>query len=80
MKFGDDSVVVKIEGRGTILFVDKGGKHRKLTNVYFISRLKANLVSLGQLDEAGSATFPSSANYSRFAMIDDGCSRKFGAW
>ena len=39
--------------RGTILFVGKGGEHRKLTGVYFISRLKANLVSLGQLDEAG---------------------------
>ena len=52
VKFGDGSVV-KIEGRGTILFVSKGGEHRKLTDVYFIPRLKANLVSLGQLDETG---------------------------
>ena len=52
VKFGDGSIV-KIEGRDTILFVRKGGEHRKLTGVYFISRIKANLVSLGQLDEAG---------------------------
>ena len=38
--FGDGSIV-EIEGRGTILFVDKGGKHHKLTGVYFIPRLKA---------------------------------------
>ena len=50
VKFGDGSII-EIEGRGTILFVGKGGEHRKLTGVYFISRLKANLVSLGQLDE-----------------------------
>ena len=52
MKFGDGSVV-EIERRGTILFVGKGGEHHKLTDVYFIPRLKANLVSLGQLGEAG---------------------------
>ena len=40
-------------GDGSILFVSKGGEHRKLTYVYFIPRLKANLVSLGQLDETG---------------------------
>ena len=51
VKFGDGSVV-KIEGRDTILFVGKGGKHHKLTGIYFIPRLKANIVSLGQLDEA----------------------------
>ena len=50
VKFGNGSVV-EIEGRGTILFADKVGEHRKLTNVYFIPRLKANLMSLGQLDE-----------------------------
>ena len=50
--FGD-SFVVKIEGHDTILFIDKGGEHRKLTDIYFIPRLKANLVSLDQLDEVG---------------------------
>ena len=52
MKFGDGSII-KIKGRGTILFVSKGGEHHKLTGVYFILRLKTKLVSLGQLDEAG---------------------------
>ena len=51
VKFGDSSII-KIEGCDTILFVGNGGEHHKLTNVYFILRLKANLVSLGQLDEA----------------------------
>ena len=51
VKFGDGSVV-EIEGHGTILFVGKGGNHHKLTGVYFIPRLKANIVSLGQLDKA----------------------------
>ena len=52
VKFGDGSIV-EIEGRDTILFIGKGGKHHKLTDVYFILRLKANIVSLGQLDKAG---------------------------
>ena len=52
VKFSDGSVV-EIEGHDTILFVDKGGKHHKLTGVYFIPRLKANIVSLGQLVKAG---------------------------
>ena len=56
VKFGDGSVV-EIKGRDTILLVDKGGDHRKLTNVYFIARLKANLVSLDQLDEASCYIF-----------------------
>ena len=46
VKFGDGSVV-EIKGHGTILFVSKGGNHHKLTGVYFILRLKANIVSLG---------------------------------
>ncbi|XP_022983366.1 uncharacterized protein LOC111481973 [Cucurbita maxima] len=52
VKFGDGSVV-EIEGHDTILFVHKGGKHHKLTGAYFIPRLKANIVSLGQLDKVG---------------------------
>ena len=52
VKFGDGSVV-EIEGRDTILFVGKGDKHHKLTGVCFIPRLKANIVSLGQLNEVG---------------------------
>ena len=56
VKFGNGSVN-EIEWRDTILFVGKGDEHRKLTNAYFISRLKANLVSLGQLGEVGCYIF-----------------------
>jgi hypothetical protein len=52
VKFGDGSVI-EIEGRDTILFVDKGREHWQLTSVYFIQCLKANIVSLGQLEEGG---------------------------
>jgi hypothetical protein len=52
VKFGDGSVV-DIEGRGTILFMGNGGEHHGLSSVYLIPRLKANIMSLGQLDEGG---------------------------
>jgi len=50
--FGDGSVV-EIEGRGSIVFVCKNGEHRALTGVYYIPKLKANIISLGQLEETG---------------------------
>jgi hypothetical protein len=52
VRFGDGSVV-KIEGRGTVLFSCKNGDHRQLNGVYFIPRLDTNLISVGQLDEEG---------------------------
>jgi transposase InsO family protein len=52
VRFGDGSIV-RIEGCGTILFACKNGEHRPLTNAYYISRLTANIVSCGQLDEDG---------------------------
>ncbi|WVZ61106.1 hypothetical protein U9M48_011028 [Paspalum notatum var. saurae] len=51
VRFGDDSVV-EIEGRGTVLFSCKNGEHRSFTGVYYIPQLTANIVSLGQLEEA----------------------------
>ena len=50
--FGD-GFVVKIKGRGTILFACKNGEHHTLANAYFIPRLTTNIISVGQLDEAG---------------------------
>jgi hypothetical protein len=50
--FGDGSVI-RIEGRGTILFSCKNGEHRSLGNIYFIPRLTTNIISVGQLDEVG---------------------------
>jgi hypothetical protein len=52
VRFGDGSVT-NIEGRGTILIKCKTGGHKALTGVYYIPRLKANIVSLGQMEEAG---------------------------
>jgi transposase InsO family protein len=51
VRFGDDSMA-EIEGRGTVLFKCKNGEHRSFTAVYYIPRLTANIVSLGQLEEA----------------------------
>ncbi|CAO2173598.1 unnamed protein product [Urochloa humidicola] len=48
----EDGSVVRIEGRGSILFEAKSGEHQRLAEVYYIPRLTANIVSLGQLDEA----------------------------
>jgi hypothetical protein len=52
VRFGDGSVV-KIEGRGVVLFSCKNGEHRRLNVVYYIPRLDTNLISVGQLDEEG---------------------------
>jgi hypothetical protein len=52
LKFGDGSVVT-IAGCSTILFTYKNGEHRRLTGVYFIPRLTANLISVGQLNKNG---------------------------
>jgi hypothetical protein len=51
-RFGDDSVA-EIEERGSVVFICKNGEHRSFAGVYFIPRLMANIVSVGQLDEAG---------------------------
>jgi hypothetical protein len=52
VKLGDDTSV-EIEGRSTILFTCRNGEHLALEQVYFIPRLRSNIVSLGQLDEVG---------------------------
>jgi hypothetical protein len=52
VKFGDGSIT-NIEGQGTIILTCKNGEHRALTGVYYIPRLKASILSIGQLDETG---------------------------
>jgi hypothetical protein len=47
------SEMVQIEGMGTILFQCKNGEHHAFADVYFISNLTTNIVSVGQLDEGG---------------------------
>jgi hypothetical protein len=50
--FGDDSAL-RIEGRGTVVFMCKNGESRSFDGVYFIPHLTTNIVSVGQLDEIG---------------------------
>lgn len=52
VRFGDGSVVA-IRGRGSVVFRCQGGEQRALTGVFFIPSLRTNIVSVGQLDEAG---------------------------
>ncbi|GJS54680.1 zinc finger, CCHC-type containing protein [Tanacetum coccineum] len=52
VKFGDGSKV-EIKGKGTIIFECRNGEQRKLQDVYYIPRLCSNIISLGQLAEAG---------------------------
>jgi hypothetical protein len=52
VNFGDGSLV-QIEGMGTVLFSGKNGEHRAFLGVYYIPRLNANIISMGQLDKIG---------------------------
>jgi hypothetical protein len=52
VKFGDASTV-EIKGRGSVIFDTSSGEHKVLTEVYFIPKLRSNIISLGQLDEIG---------------------------
>lgn len=51
VKFGDGSTI-KIEGKGSIVFDCKNGE-RVFNDVYYIPKLRSNILSLGQLTEAG---------------------------
>ncbi|XP_020193459.1 uncharacterized protein [Aegilops tauschii subsp. strangulata] len=55
VRLGDGNDV-QIEGRGTILFECRNGEHLTLSEVYFIPRLRSNIISLGQMDELGCET------------------------
>ena len=46
--FGDASKI-QIKGKGKILIRLKKGKHQFISNVYFISNMKNDILSLGQL-------------------------------
>lgn len=52
VRFGDDSRI-DIKGKGSILFVSKGGERKILADVYYIPDLKSNIISLGQATESG---------------------------
>jgi hypothetical protein len=52
VRFGDGSTV-EIQGKGSILFQGNSGDQWLLDDVYYIPKLRSNLVSLGQLTEVG---------------------------
>jgi len=52
VRFGDGSAV-EIQGKGSTLFQGISGDQWILFDVYYIPKLRSNLVSLGQLTEIG---------------------------
>jgi hypothetical protein len=52
VRFGDGSLV-EIKGMGSVLLQTRNKGHKVLTSVYFIPKLKSNIVSLGQFEEGG---------------------------
>jgi hypothetical protein len=62
VRFGDGRTV-GIEGRATVLFELKDGGHKVLSDVYYIPRLKSNIISLGQLAERGCEIVPRTSSY-----------------
>jgi hypothetical protein len=52
VRFGDGTTV-EIQGIGAVALIGKQEEHRVLIEVYFIPSLKCNIVSVGQLEEAG---------------------------
>jgi hypothetical protein len=52
VRFGDGSSV-KIHGIGSMVKEGRHNEHKVLSGVYYIPKLKSNIVSLGQLEEAG---------------------------
>lgn len=52
VKFGDGSDV-EIRGLGSMVIQGRQQQHKVLTDIYYIPKLKSNIVSLGQLEEKG---------------------------
>ena len=52
VKFGDDSRI-DITSRGSINFVTKNGESKTISDVYYIPKLRSNIISLGQATESG---------------------------
>ncbi|KAL0320406.1 UNVERIFIED_CONTAM: hypothetical protein Sradi_5302100 [Sesamum radiatum] len=50
--FGDDTKV-EIKGKGTVILATKSGDHKLLHNVYYIPKMKNNILRIGQLMESG---------------------------
>jgi hypothetical protein len=45
--------VIRIEGCSTVIFNCRNDEHPTFTGIYYILKLKANIISVGELDEVG---------------------------
>lgn len=52
VRFGDDSRI-DIKGKGSIMFHSKTGGKKIISDVYWISDFRSNIISLGQATEVG---------------------------
>jgi hypothetical protein len=52
MRFGDGSRI-EIHVIGSVVLEGRHHEHKVLTNIYYIPKLRSNIVSLGQLEEKG---------------------------
>ena len=52
VSFGDDSKI-PVKGKGNILIHLKDERHQFISNVYYVPKMKNNILSLGQLLEKG---------------------------
>lgn len=52
VSFGDSSKI-HIEGKGTVLISSKDCGHKLISNVYYVLKLRSNILSLGQFVENG---------------------------
>jgi hypothetical protein len=52
VRFSDGSRV-EIQGIGSVVVQGRHQQHKVLTNVYYIPKLKSNIVNLGQLEGNG---------------------------
>ena len=68
VRFGDGSSV-EIHGVGSMVIEGRQQEHKVLTDIYYIPKLKSNIVSLGQLEEKG---FEVSLKNGRCNVFDQG--------
>lgn len=50
--FGDN-IMIKIDGKGKVLFKIKDGGYKIFFDVYYILKLKSNILSIGQFMDRG---------------------------
>ena len=58
-----------------MVMTGKNGEHKVLTNVYYIPKLQSNIISLGQLEEAGCKVVLEDGWLQIFDRVDQGRKR-----